>query len=289
VSTTPPVGPAADPVAGLLAAGIPAGRAQALVSAGLTAEVGGHLVVVGEMTDRLSGERMVLVAGGADAVVRDAHLTDELRTLVARRHPGVGTLMVRAERESEPAAAIGAQLVMRYVESGPPPVSAPPESEWRVRPYEAADREPVADLLARAIEAGYTSVGVPAAEPQTRQFVDDLLDRTDDDVTVFCAFRRDRFAGHATVVWDEDDLTGRLRPELFDVFVLPEHRATPASRLLTAAAVSWAAAAGFRLRGHVVGGDENAQAVFRRLVADGWRPAEAYWRLSTRPSHNGRR
>jgi GNAT superfamily N-acetyltransferase len=278
-------GPAdADLVAALVAADVPAGRAVTFVAAGLAVYVGGHVVVVEEVTEPLSGDRRVLVAAGAEPLLANVDLMGELRRHVAREYPSASTVVLRSRGDVEPEQAIGARLLMRYVEFSSPPEAQPEAPGWTVAPFTKTEREAVAALLTQAINAGYTSVGTAAAERETRHLVDDLLDRAGDEVTIFCAFRRGDFAGHATVVWDEDDLTGEVRAELFDLFVRPEHRGTPAARLLTSAAVRSAAAAGFRLRGHVVGGDDNARVVFERLIADGWHPAEAYWSVTARRS-----
>lgn len=260
----------AGAVQALAAAGIPADRAAELVEAGLTAELAGAVLVLAAVDEPVTGERQVLVTLGADRVGLPA-----LRTLVAREHPDAGTIVLRLPPGAD-APAEG-RLLMQYVESETVPDPPADAGGWTVRPYEPADREAVHDLLVRALETGYGTNGATAPPERTDEVATDLLDRAGDDVAVFCAVGPDGFGGHATVVWDTDDLTGTDRPELFDVFVPPEHRGSPAGRLLTGAAVRWAAEAGFPLRGHVVGDDDNAAAVRRRLLGAGWRPAEGYW------------
>lgn len=267
-----------EAVAALVDAGLSAERAAELAEAGLVVQVGGRFLVVAEDVDPLSGDRRALVVGDCAAVLAEPGTLRELRDAVADRHPGAARIVLRLDGPTRPDPDLGAELLLRYVQSGPPP--APPDDpSWTARPYESGDREPVAALLRAAIADGYDTVGSGAPDAAAAAFAEDLLDRVGHDVVVFCAVEDGRFAGHATIVWDEDELTGAVRPELFDMFVLPERRGTPAARLLTAAAVGWAAAAGSPLRGHVVGGDAAATAVFERLVAAGWRPAEAYWAL----------
>lgn len=263
----------------LRAAGIPAGRAAELVDAGLTTVLAGEVLVLAAVDEPVTGERQVLVTVGAERVATDADRLAELRALVAREHPDATTIVLRLPPGAAPAA--GARLLLQYVESGPVPGPPADQAGWTVRPYRPEDRAAVHDLLVRALETGYGTAGASAPRQQTDAVAADLLDRVGDDVAVFCAVGEPGFGGHATVVWDTDDVTGQDRPELFDVFVLPEHRGTPAGRLLTAAAIRWAADAGFPLRGHVVGDDDNAASVRRRLLAGGWRLAESYWTVPT--------
>ena len=267
----------------LRALGIPEGRAQDLVEAGLALTIDGHVAVVGETADPISGEGTLLVAGGADGLLADPRTTERLGELVGDRFPGIDTVTLRLEGGRTPEALPGARLLLRYVESTRPPRAVEPGRDgYLVRPYEPAERSNVSALLTEAIDAGYTTLGAAAGSQETAAFVADLLDRIGVDVGVFCARLGDHFAGHATVIWDEDELTGDCRPELFDVFVLPEHRGTSAGRLLTDAAITFAAEAGFPLRGHVVGGGDAALSVFHRLQQDGWRAAEEYWSVPTR-------
>jgi GNAT superfamily N-acetyltransferase len=263
--------------AALVRAGIPAERAAELVDAGLTAELAGRLLVLAAVDEPVTGERRVLVTVGADEVAADPDRLAELRALVAREHPDAETIVLRLPPGAARPAVAGARLLMQYVESSGVPEPPADAAGWTVRPYRPADREAVRDLLVRALETGYGTAGTVAPREQTDAIAADLLDRAGTDVTVFCAVGEPGFGGHATVVWDTDDVTGEERPELFDVFVLPEHRGSPAGRLLTAAAVRWAADTGFPLRGHVVGDDDNAARVRQRLFAAGWRPAEGYW------------
>jgi GNAT superfamily N-acetyltransferase len=259
----------------LLAAGVPADRAAELVDAGLTAELAGEVALLAAVDEPVTGERRVLVTVGADRVAADPDRLAALRALVARDHPDAQTIVLRLPPGA--AAPAGARLLMQYVESGTVPEPPAQTAGWEVRPYRPEDRDAVHHLLVRALEIGYRTAGSAAPREQTHAVATDLLDRAGDDVTVFCAVGAPGFGGHATVVWDTDDLTGQDRPELFDVFVRPEHRGSPVGRLLTAAAVRWAAGAGFPLRGHVVGDDDNAATVRQRLLATGWRPAEGYW------------
>jgi GNAT superfamily N-acetyltransferase len=265
------------PAVALEEAGIPAGRAAELVDAGLTTVLAGELLVLAAVDEPVTGERQVLVTLGAAGVLSDPSRLAELRALVAREHPDATTIVFRLPPGSAPLPVLGARLLLQYVESETVPEPPAEEAGWTVRPYQPADREAVHDLLVTALETGYRIAGASAPRAQTDAVATGLLDRAGDDVTVFCAVGEPGFGGHATVVWDTDDLTGRDRPELFDVFVLPEHRGSPVGRLLTAVAIRWAAGAGFPLRGHVVGDDDNAATVRRRLLAGGWRPAESYW------------
>jgi len=266
-----------DLAAALVAAGVPAGRVAELIDAGLTAELAGGVLVLAAVDEPVTGERRVLVTVGADRVAAEADRLAELRALVAREHPDAGTIVLRLAAGAARPAAAGARLLMQYVESQTVPEPPADPAGWTVRPYRPPDREAVHDLLVRALETGYDTAGVTAPPEQTDAVAGDLLDRVGDGVTVLCAVGPPGFGGHATVIWDTDDLTGEERPELFDVFVLPEHRGSPAGRLLTAAAIRWAAEAGHPLRGHVVGDDANAAAVRGRLLAGGWRAAEGYW------------
>jgi hypothetical protein len=265
----------------LAAAGVPERRAREFIEAGLVSILDGHVLAVAADEEPMTGEWRALVAVGADAVAVDAGLRAALLDRISADHPRATSVVLRLPPGVRPAPEVGARLLMRYVRSGSlrPPRTDP---HWTVRRYRSADREPVMELLRQALAAGYASWGTAADAGRLAEVAEDLVGRCGDDVAIFCAVTAGGFGGHATVVWDEDDLTGERRPELFDVFVRPEHGGSAARGLLVAAAADYATAAGFPLRGHVVGADANAHSVFDRLLEQGWRPAESYWALSVR-------
>lgn len=263
----------------LVSAGLTPARARDLVDAELVEVLGSAVVVLGESVEPITGEHRVLVPFGGEAVVRLPSLLAELGERARTRHADATSLVLRLPWGVEPPDGFQARLQLRYVEIEGRPEAAVPPPGWSVEPYHDGHRKDVGDLLLRALVEGYRTVGPGPAGTDLTALVADMLDRVGADVTIFCAAHRGRFVGHSTVVWDEDDLSGDRRPELFDVFVLPEDRGSPAGRLLVAAARAWAAGQGLSLRGHVVGDDANAEGVAARLVRQGWRPAESYWSI----------
>jgi hypothetical protein len=272
-------------VRALVDAGVDPARAADFVADGLVVVLADHVLVMGETVEPLSGVRQVVVPFGGGPVLSDARRTAELRRLAARRHPEASVAVVRVpagapaplEPPAGPARRMSTYVVADTVPSSPVPSSPVPPADWAVRPYRPDDRADVAELLARALLTGYAGAGEPADRVTVEGYVAGLLDQVGDGVTVYCAEHRGRFAGHATVVWDEDELTGRARPELLDLYVLEQHRGSPAAGLLTREAVRWSVTAGHPLRGHVAGGDDDARTVLERLCRRGWRQSEAYW------------
>jgi GNAT superfamily N-acetyltransferase len=266
----------------LTAVGVRPGLAGELVDGDLVFVLEGHLLVIMEADDPLVAESRVLVPVGAEPVAAYAALLAALLSLVEEVYPEAATLVLRLSAGVRPAAGTPARLLLQYVQIAPERRAEPPPRGWTVRPYRPDDRQPVADLLLQAIRDGYADLGGALSQGRPEALVDDVLDRVGQDVTVFCAEHDGSFAGHATVIEEEDELTGDQQLELFDMFVLSEHRGSPAARLLTSAAVDFAASGGMPLRGHVVGDGPGPAAVVDRLLTQGWHLAESYWRVPLR-------
>ncbi|MET9628323.1 pitrilysin family protein [Lentzea sp. NPDC006480] len=258
--------PARDHRTALVRGGLLDDVADTLVAQGHTAAIGPHVVVISPETEALTGEQRALVSFGAEHVG-----LAELRREIAARHPEATSGVLKLPAHS-PAAP---ELVphMRYLRAGDPGEPAA-EPGWTVLPMAEQDAEDVRKLLCEALRVGYRQ---HADERLIGDHVDAVL--AGEDTTVFVARENGVFAGHATLVPDEDELTGERRWEMLDMFVLEPWRGSPASRLLSAAAAAHAHTTGLPLYGHVSGSGEEADLVHARLAAGGWAPAFGYWVL----------
>jgi hypothetical protein len=263
----------------LVRRGVAADLAVELVEDGFVVSLGEHIVVMGETEEALTGAQQVVVPLGADDILCDADLTERLCQLAARRHPDATVAVIRTAAGAPPVrlAPHGrARPLSTYLTIDRIP-AARTDPEWSVRRYRGHDRDDVTELLVRALGAGYESAGLAVDHRRTETFAAELLDQAGAAVTVFCLEHRGEFAGHATVIWDTDELTGQTRPELLDMYVLEHHRGSPAAGLLTREAVRWSLAAGHPLRGHVSTSATGADGVLARLIRAGWRETESYW------------
>jgi hypothetical protein len=261
----------------LIEAGVAPDRAAGFIADGMVAELAGLLIVLGETIEPITGDCQLIVPFATGDLLGDVGRTEAFQQLAGRLHPAARTAVLRVPAGA-PTPVGPARRLSSYLAADAVP--EPPAADgWSVRPYRPADRADVAALLVRAFLVGYQG---SAAEPdpvEVRGYVAGLLDQVGDRVAIFCAERDGAFAGHATLGWDEDELTGEERPELIDLYVLESLRGSPAAGLLTAAAVRWAAAAGHPLRGNVTGGDDAALVVLDRLCERGWYLTESYWLL----------
>jgi GNAT superfamily N-acetyltransferase len=270
-------------LADLVRAGVSAGIASELVADGHTRRVAGHVVVVGLDEEPIIRRPQLYVAVGADAVVRDASGVAELRRYAARQRPRVERIMLRLAGTT-PTDGLPGHAFLRYVTAPTAGSAEPPDAaDWTVRRCEPEDQPEVIRLLCIALADGYRQCGEEAtgiAPDVLREAAEEILARALDEGAVFTLHHAEHgFAGHATVTLEEDELRGEVTAELVDQFVLERWRGSGAARVLTSAAVRWAAHRGWRLRGHVVGHGEQPDAVLRRLVAAGWQHSETYWSL----------
>lgn len=264
----------------LVALGVPAGQAAVFVEEDMVVEVAGRTLLVSVHDEELTGRTRGVVALGVETVLDDPAAMAELRAEVTAMAGTLDALVVRLGPGHDPPDRLGARLISRYLTAGPDVRLAERAGEWTVRRYRPADRDAVAGLLLAALREGYRILGDGPVDGLPEAYVASLLDREGDEVTVFTAHHGEVFTGHATLMFEEDDLTGAPQLELFDLFVLGEWRGTEAGGLLTASAIRHARRLGLPLRGHVAGDDANAVSVTDRLLASGWLPAESYWELA---------
>ncbi|OLF13984.1 hypothetical protein BLA60_02050 [Actinophytocola xinjiangensis] len=263
----------------LVALGVPADQAEVFVDEDMVLDLAGHTLLVSVHDEDMTGRARGFVALGAESLLGDPAALTALRAELTARAGGPTTVVVRLGPGHEPPEPLGARLISRYLTAGQDVRLTDPAGEWTVRRYRAADRDAVAELLLAALREGYRILGDGPVEGLPEAYVASLLDREGDEVTVFTAHHGEVFTGHATLMYEEDDLTGTPQLELFDLFVLGEWRGTEAGRLLTTSAIRHAREAGLPLRGHVAGDDDNAVTVAARLCAAGWLAAESYWEL----------
>lgn len=262
----------------LIAYGIDPETAHEWVDEGLTVTIADTVVLLSEFTDPVNREEHALVTVGADTILSDDEVRAAVLAHVRRALPEADVLTLRTTSTAPPPAE--ATVRMRYVERVCPPEIVAPAG-WEVRPFGAGDADDVTRLLVAALAAG--SATGTWNEDSTGEVAADLLSRIGDDVAVYCATYDGRFAGHGTVVHERDDLTDAPQLELFDIYVIDEFRGSVAGKLLQQATVRHAVEHGTPLRGHVVGGDEQAAAVLAHLQEDGWRVAETYVSLPVNP------
>lgn len=259
----------------LTSRGLPRARARLFAAEKMVLAVGDVRLILSIRDEPLSGRREALLALDTAPVVSEPALLNEVRDAVRERDEKVSTLVLRLPPEVEPTDTFVGKRATQYIVAGPDVRTVTESGEWTLRPYGPENHDAVAALLREALELGYRTTVPDVPVPDVGEFVESLLNS--DGVTVFTAYHRDTFAGHATVVTDEDELTGAPQLELFDQFVLREWRGTAAGGLLASAAVGRARSAGHALRGHVVGDDPHSEAVTARLLAAGWHRAESYW------------
>ncbi|MBB5801684.1 GNAT superfamily N-acetyltransferase [Saccharothrix ecbatanensis] len=270
--------PDAD-AAELRALGVAADVAELLAGSDALARVADHLVVITPEVDEVSGDARALVTFLAPSVHTGSDLVAELATAAAARHPEIDRLVLVLLAGSEPPTTPGGAAYMRYVLATDRLVTARPAPGTQVRRATADDADDVVPLFAAALVDGYRRSGSTTDQSTVDDYAAELFVEALEVGAVFVAHDGDGFAGHATVLPDQDDLTGQDRLELFDQFVLPRAHGTPVGPLLTSAAVEHARRVGLPLRGYVSGGDATADKVFDALLAKGWRPDTTYWSL----------
>lgn len=261
-----------DPVTELVGRGVRAELAEELAGSDQLVRVAGEPVVLAPDADPVTGRPRVLATllGGP---VPMPPLVD----LARARHPGAESVMLVLPA-SVPEPATG-RPYMRYVLATDALAPAREEPGWVVRRADAGDAPDVVPLLVKAMADGYEGAGSPVAEDALREDAERVFAQALTEGAVFVAHDDGGFAGHATVVPDEDELTGLPRLELFDTFVLPAYRSSRAAVLLTAAALGYARELALPLRGYVSGHDDNAERVLAKLTAHGWRRDTTYWSL----------
>jgi GNAT superfamily N-acetyltransferase len=269
--------PDAD-AAELRALGVAADVAELLAGSDALVRVADHLVVITPEVDEVSGDARALVTFLSPSVHTGPDLV-ELATAAAARHPEIDRLVLVLLAGSEPPTTPGGAAYMRYVLATDRLVTARPAPGTQVRRATADDADDVVPLFAAALVDGYHLAGATTDKSTVDEYAAGLFGEALEVGAVFVAHDGDGFAGHATVLPDQDDLTGQDRLELFDQFVLPRAHGTPVGSLLTSAAVEHARRVGLPLRGYVSGGDATADKVFDALLAKGWRQDTTYWSL----------
>lgn len=266
-------------VGALEALGIPTDRANLFVDEDMVVEVAGRVLLVSVDEEQMTGKSRAVVALGVDALLDDDVAMAALRTELSARAGRLDAVVLRLGPDVEPPETLGARLISRYLTAGPTVPIVEPTGRWSVRPYRPDDHDTLAGLLLEAVREGYRIAGDGPLDGGPESFVESLLAGVGGDVSVFVGHHGHDFAGHVTVMAEQDDLTGVTQLELFDMFVLHEWRGTEAGALLTSSALRSARERGLPLRGHVAGDNANAAAVTARLLASGWHRAESYWSL----------
>jgi len=202
-----------------------------------------------------------------DAVVAEVRGCDRI---VVRLPPDVVHAPERA----------GFERLTRYVAKKPSPATPGP-AEWTVLPFAEEDRPFVHRLLVRAIVDGYRSGGFVVSEEAAQAHVElDFASFSEaGPVSAYVAFEDGRRVGHATWLHGvADDVTGELFAEVFDVFVVPEHRGRGIDRALVQAVDAAVAPLGRRSLGHIVCEPDGRDArVLEKLQAGGWQEAYVLW------------
>lgn len=262
--------------------GVQADVADAIVQADMLCRSGDELLVISSAIDEVTASSQALVTFlVAEGEIR-AGLVRDVVGLATSRHPTASQVVLSMPATRVVSEQLSARPYMRYVVATDELVLREPAPEWKIRRAVARDAGDVVPLYVTAFVEGYAGAGtsVPLAEAEVRG--QSLFGCALADGAVFVAYGPDGFAGHATVIPDVDDLTGEPRLELFDLFVLPQYRSTPAGGVLTSAAVRYAREYGLVLRGYVSGCDANAEKVLDGLLSKGWRRDRTYLLISLR-------
>jgi hypothetical protein len=256
--------------------GVHADVADAIVAAGVLCRVGDELLVITSAVDEVTSTSQALVTFlVAEGEIR-AGLVGDVVDLAVSRHPSASQVVLSIPATRAITKPLSARPYMRYVVATDELELPEPAPGWTIRRAVAQDAGDVVPLYVTAFVEGYAAAetSVPTAEAEVRG--QSLFTHALADGAVFVAYGPQGFAGHATVIPDVDDLTGRSRLELFDLFVPAPFRSTPAGGLLTSAAVRHAQERGLVLRGYVSGHDANAEKVLDGLVSKGWRQDTTY-------------
>ncbi|MCC8251531.1 hypothetical protein [Saccharothrix luteola] len=269
-----------DVVAEVSGYGVAPDLAEELSTSGLLARLHDELAVITEDTDAITGQRRALAVLLKSTGRGVADLLPRLADVARLRFPGVDRMMtVVPARRIVPAPRSG-HPHMRYVLATDAVALADPDGDWSVRPAGRTDISDVLPLLVEAMVDGYRVAGTAVGEAQVEADARRLFDRAVEDGIVFVAHDDEGFAGHVTIVPDRDELSGLDRLELFDLFVPRHRRGTPASRLLTSAALRYARNRGLPLRGYVSGHGPAPDRVLDSLLGKGWVRDTTYWSCS---------
>ncbi|GAA2660241.1 MULTISPECIES: hypothetical protein [Actinosynnema] len=248
------------------------------------------LGVADEVAELLAGSELLLDAAG-EPVVLTAEVDDEtgraraLATFLGPASDAAVAEVVEAAAVRHPEAA---EVVLVLPPGRTPPASgapllryalatdgigrAPDVEGWAVRHADDNDAVDVVPLYAEALPDG-----VDADPWELQELCLELFDEALEEGAVFVAHGPDGFAGHLTLVLDEDELSGTTRLEVFDRYVLGEVGASPAVELLTWAAVEHARAEGMALRACVHGDGPEVEAALESLLELGWWRDEVCW------------
>lgn len=260
--------------------GVRADVADAMIEADVLCRVGDELLVITSGVDEMTSTPQALVTFlVAEGEIR-TELVCEVVGLVVSRHPSVDQVVLSIPATRAIPERSSGRPYMRYVAATDELVLREHAPGWQIRRAIASDVDDVVPLYVTAFVEGYSLAegAVPRAVAEVRSR--SLFDQALADGAVFVAHGPGGFAGHATVIPDVDELTGRRRLELFDLFVLPRYRSTPAGGMLTSAAVRYAREHKLVLRGHVSGHDTNADKVLNGLLTKGWRLDTTYLLVS---------
>ncbi|AXX30136.1 hypothetical protein KCV87_06320 [Actinosynnema pretiosum subsp. pretiosum] len=264
---------------------LPGPDAAALRALGLSDEVADLLAGSEQLLD-VAGEPVVLTAevdgasGGTRALATflgpssDAAVA-EVVAIAADRHPEAAELVLVLPPGRTPPASGAPLLRYALATGGIGPV--PDAAGWVVRDANDNDAVDVVPLYAEALPH------LADVDPwELQEHCLELFDEALEEGAVFVAHGPTGFAGHLTLIPDEDELTGSPRLEVFDRCVVGEAVGTPVAALLTWAAVEHARAEGLPLRACVHGDGAEVDAALESLLAEGWRRDEVCWAVPLR-------
>lgn len=268
-----------DIVAELQSFGVHEDIASQLAETDQLTRMHGELAILSCETDTITGWLRALVTYVSPDARIDVDAVPDWTRLALSQFPGIREVMLvfqAGRSQSEPDVGLP---YMRYVLASDEFTPVGPVPGWSVRSAQRDNAAEVVPLLVAAMVDGYRLAGSAVDDAIVDEYAHGLFEQALEDGAVFVAYDGDRFAGHVTVLADQDELSLAKRLEMFDLFVLPEHRGTAASELLSSAAVDYARQRGLALRGHVSGHDENAARVLSGLQRKGWRRDTTYWLL----------
>ncbi|QSB05196.1 hypothetical protein [Natronoglycomyces albus] len=207
------------------------------------------------------------------------HSQERLRRFLGRARAHFGSelpFLLRLEADHKAPAGDGVRCNERFVEMPTVSVRASVDglpADVHVEQLHADNTKDFVNLLLHGLEFSASSKGVPfrtdAVEANLRSNVIPAYEA--DQAHALLAKRGHEVIGF--VSWVD---TGET-VELIDIWAYERDELRRLVSPLLYLAVAHSAAA--TVRGSIVGSDDNATAVFQRLLAQGWRLHESYWRL----------
>ncbi|HEX9338307.1 MAG TPA: hypothetical protein VF892_20580 [Pseudonocardiaceae bacterium] len=237
--------------------------------------VHGVPVVLGRSEDPVLQTEHSFLAFAPDSVLSDPAWVGAALDRCADEHGWAATALIRAPAETLVRAPWPALRFLRYVRKRVDRIQAEPPTPAdgvRVEPVSAATRADVLLMLLASCrmtaEAAAVDIDVAALRSYLADQFADL--GAEGGARSYVAVDEDRgVLGHVTWHAEQD-------VELVDIDAVDHRLLRGLTEPLLRACVT--GVPGDRhVIGNVVGGDDQADAVFRRLVERGWAPTETYW------------